>query len=218
MAIETPKTRLVVDGVLIKVLVDAVEAYEVPSPPGIIYTLNAEDLAFLEAENFKYSIFFAETLRDIFVCDGTDMHKVSPSAITDSDSGDQLTISTIDDGQFLMRSGNSIIGAQTMSTRSDTFTATGNGTAVDMSALGASKFSIQVTMTGTVTSWDVRLEGSLDGVTYTTILTHTNVTPGDGLMVYNGDTVSPALYFRSRCAGLVLGVGTNIIVKIVGMV
>lgn len=101
-------------------------------------------------------------------------------------------------------------------TRSDTFTTTGNGTTVTVTTAPLSCFSIQVTQTGTVTSWDVRLEGSLDGTTWTQILQHTQVT-GSGTTVYSGSVKSGNLYFRSRCAGLVLGVGTNVVAVILGM-
>lgn len=102
-------------------------------------------------------------------------------------------------------------------TRSDTFTVTGNGTTVDCSRNPVKNFSILVKMTGAVTSWDVRLEGSNDNTNFTTILTHTNVAPGDGLMIFSGATMSPVLYFRARAAGLVLGAGTNVVVTSLGM-
>ena len=105
--------------------------------------------------------------------------------------------------------------ADTFKTRADTFTATGNGTTVDASASPMSAFAVQVQATGVVTSWDVRLEGSLNNTTFTTILTHTNVT-GDGVTLWTGTLEAPALYFRSRAAGLVLGGGTNIVVTILG--
>jgi hypothetical protein len=103
----------------------------------------------------------------------------------------------------------------TFKTRSDTFTTTTNGTIIDCSASPMSAYAIQVTATGAVTSWDVRLEASLNGTTFTTILTHTNVT-GDGITLWTGTLEAPALYFRSRTAGLVLGGGTNVVVVILG--
>jgi hypothetical protein len=105
--------------------------------------------------------------------------------------------------------------ADTFKTRSDTFTSTTSGTTVDVSASPMSMFGIQVTMTGSVTSWDVRLEASLNNVAFTTILTHTNVT-GDGVVLWTGNLLAPALYFRARCAGLVLGAGTNVVAVILG--
>lgn len=102
-------------------------------------------------------------------------------------------------------------------TRSDTFTTTSNGTTVDASSLGCRVFSLSVVPTGAVTSWDVRLEGSIDNSNFTTILQHTNVVPGSGVLVWSGVTLYPTLYFRSRCAGIVLGAGTNVVATIAGL-
>lgn len=77
-------------------------------------------------------------------------------------------------------------------------------------------FALQVKATGSVTSWDVRLEGSLDALSYTTILQHTNVTPGDGLMIATGALLVPVTYFRARANALTLGAGTDINVTIIG--
>lgn len=102
-------------------------------------------------------------------------------------------------------------------TRSDTYTSTGNGTIIDCSLTPVKRFALQVTKTGTVTSWDVRLEGSLDGVTFTQILQHTNVTPGDGLTQFSLTNANPVLYFRSRAAAFVIGSGTNVVTTILGL-
>lgn len=101
------------------------------------------------------------------------------------------------------------------SSRSDTFTGTGNGTSVDVSAQGMTKFSMQVKATGAVTSWTVVLEVSLNGTQWTTIATHDNVVPGDGIMAIVQGPV-PALFFRSRCSAITLGGGTNVVVTILG--
>ena len=103
------------------------------------------------------------------------------------------------------------------STRSDTYTGTGNGTTVNLTSTPVKAFSIQVKGTGAgATTWDVRLEGSNDGTNFQQILQHTN-TSGDGAVVYSGATLSPTLYMRSRCAGLVLGGASNIVVTILGV-
>lgn len=102
------------------------------------------------------------------------------------------------------------------SSRSDTFTGTGNGTTVDISSQGMSKFAIQVKATGAVTSWDVRLEISLNGTQFTTIAQHDNTVPGDGItLVVQGP--APALFFRSRCNAISLGGGTNVVVTILAL-
>jgi len=103
-----------------------------------------------------------------------------------------------------------------------TFTAAANGTAIDLGAGTAYKhFSLQVKATGAVTSWTVVLEGSLDGTNYSTILTHTNAAPGDGLLVPTpaaaAFTPHPVRYFRARCSAIVLGGGTNVVATILGV-
>lgn len=102
------------------------------------------------------------------------------------------------------------------SSRSDTYTTTANGTAVDVSAQGLSHFGLQVKQTGTVTSWTVVLEASLDGTNYWPVLSHTKAGESDGGIVWTGAGYFPALYFRSRCTALTLGGGTNVIATIVG--
>lgn len=106
--------------------------------------------------------------------------------------------------------------ADTFKTRSDTFTGTANGVAVNITTAPLSTFSIQVKGTGAgATTWDIRLEGSLDGVNFSQILQHTNTT-GDGAVLWIGASSAPSLYFRSRCAGLVLGGASNVVVTILG--
>lgn len=100
--------------------------------------------------------------------------------------------------------------------RSDTFTGTGNGTAVDVSTRPNKYFALQVTETGTVTSWTVVLEGSLDGTTYSTIMSHTRAGNGSGSTLWN-PTAVPCRFFRSRCSALTLGAGTNVVARILGM-
>ena len=103
-------------------------------------------------------------------------------------------------------------------TRSDTFTSTGNGTAVDASTRPMRSFAIQVTGTGAAaTSWTVVLEGSLDGTTYTTILTHTGTVDSNGGTHWGDAVATPILYFRSRCTAVTLGSATNIIAVVLGV-
>lgn len=101
--------------------------------------------------------------------------------------------------------------------RNDTFTSQTSGTTIDASFNPPKFYAMSVAQTGTVTAWDVRLEGSLDNVTFTQILQHTNAT-GTGVTVWTAaGAVQPVLYFRARCAGLTLGLGTNVIVTILAM-
>jgi hypothetical protein len=102
--------------------------------------------------------------------------------------------------------------------RSDTFTtAPTNGTAVDVSSLGMTKFGLQVKKTGSVTSYTVVLQVSLDGTNYVDLLTIDSASDADGAIVWAGTNLFPALYFRSRCSAITLGAGTNVIATIVGM-
>ena len=100
--------------------------------------------------------------------------------------------------------------------RSDTFNGTGSGTVVDVSAQGFTKFNLQVKATGPVTSWTVKLTGSLDGTNFSPLITHTNVAPGDGLTIGLAANAAPYLYFRAECTALVLDGGTNVVATIVG--
>lgn len=105
-----------------------------------------------------------------------------------------------------------VIGKQS---RSDTYTSTASGTTVDVSTNPTQYYAIQVKSTGSVASvWDMRLEGSLNNTDFSQILQHTNTT-GDGVVLWT-TTPTPAMYFRSRCAGITLGLATNIIVTILG--
>lgn len=103
-------------------------------------------------------------------------------------------------------------------TRSDVFTTAGgaaNGTTVDVSANPVKFFALQVVKSGAVTVWDVRLEGSIDGTNFTTILTHTNAT-GDLLTVWQAaGGLNPVRYFRARLVSITGG--TNVTAYIVGM-
>lgn len=109
------------------------------------------------------------------------------------------------------------------SSRSDTFVATGNGTTLDVSSQGFSKFSLQVKQTGTVTSWTVVLEGSLDNTNFEPILKHMLVNDGsadkagNGRVAFTGANACPSLYFRARCVELTLGAGTNVVATIMGV-
>lgn len=109
---------------------------------------------------------------------------------------------------------------KSFATRADTFTASGNGTSVDVSGRPCSQFALQVKGgTGAPTAWDVVLEGSLNGTNYTTILRHGNANPNganaDGAVVYAA--AAPFLHFRARCVSVTPGPATNIVATIVGM-
>jgi len=94
--------------------------------------------------------------------------------------------------------------------------ATGAQTAVPIT--GDKKvFGLQVLKTGAVTSWTVTLEGGLDGTNFTTLLTHTDVTPGDTKLIWNAAGVlTPVTNVRVNVTALVLGGGTSISVRWIG--
>ncbi len=101
--------------------------------------------------------------------------------------------------------------------RTDSFVVEGSGITIDACTGPVKDFAIQVKSTTAVaTDWNVVLEGSLDNINFTTILTHV-AGNGDGLIVFSGATASPCVYFRSRVVSLTLGDATNIVVKILGM-
>lgn len=148
-----------------------------------------------------------------YVFDGTTWDRMpgDTTGVKIQDGGNSITV----DGTIAAtQSGVWTVGSY-YNTRSDTYTGTANGTTVDISTRPLKSYSVQVKGTGAAaTTWDVRLEGSLDGTNFSQILQHTNTT-GDGATLW-ATTLAPCLYFRSRCTGLVLGSATNIIVTILG--
>jgi len=113
---------------------------------------------------------------------------------------------------------NRLTRSLTSMTRTDNYTAPGNGITIDASNIPVKSYAIQVDgIGGTPVSWDIRLEGSLDNVNFTQIAQHTNV-QGNDVIVFTGASLAPARYFRSRCAGLVLGLtATSVNVSILGL-
>lgn len=94
--------------------------------------------------------------------------------------------------------------------KTDTFITTGAAAAQTVTGNPMSQCALQVTKTGNVTSWIVLLKGSIDGVNWSTILTH------DSSVEPSGETIWPANerflcnYFRTECTALTLGAGTNV--------
>ena len=88
-------------------------------------------------------------------------------------------------------------------------TATGNGTAISM-ADPQRMFAIVATMAGDTSTFDVRLEGSLDNSSWTELVQITNVSPGDGKIGFAID--KPVLYARYRIAGITRISGTLTVV------
>lgn len=102
-----------------------------------------------------------------------------------------------------------------------TFTATGVPAAVPVTlstTQGRMKSgSIQVKKTGAVTSWDVRLEISVDGVNYSQLLAATDIAPGDGNIIATGAVLTPFKYYRVSANSISLGGGTNVITNVTVM-
>lgn len=112
-----------------------------------------------------------------------------------------------------------VIVVPTSSTRTDTYTVSPTtGTTVDVSTTSTKSFALQVSGTGgTATLWTVLLEGSLDNLTFTTLLTSTQAL-ANGTIIWSGTNLMPCLYFRSRVTSLTLGPATDIVVKILGVI
>ena len=65
------------------------------------------------------------------------------------------------------------------------------------------------------TLWEVVLEGSVDGINFSTILSHTSAT-GDGINLFSGTTLFLAKYYRVNVVTLTLGGASNIVASVVG--
>lgn len=98
--------------------------------------------------------------------------------------------------------------------RSDVYTATGNGVTLTPSA-PVKHFTIQCVQIGTVTLWTIVVEGSLDGINFSTLATHTQATL-TGVLV-SATSPAPVRFLRSRCATLTLGVGTSVTAHVLAM-
>lgn len=102
--------------------------------------------------------------------------------------------------------------------KTDSFTGTTSGATVesDYDSIPLDWALTVVQVGGTATSWTVVLEGSLDGVTFTTILTHAN-TDGTGVTKWQAAGVkNPCVFYRTRCSAVVLGTATSIKAIVVG--
>ncbi len=98
----------------------------------------------------------------------------------------------------------------------DSITTTGPSGIIDISDNPLSIWSLQVKgIAVSATSWEVVLEGSVDGTNFSNILKHTTL-KGDGVMMVSGTTQFLANYFRISVNSLVLGPATSITVSVVG--
>lgn len=103
-----------------------------------------------------------------------------------------------------------------ISPQRDAYTVAGTGTAIEVGA-AVQNFSLQVAGDPVAaTAWDVALEGSLDGIHFEPLLTHTTAT-GNGTVVFNGNQVYPVMFIRSKLNSVTLGSATRLLVYILGM-
>lgn len=119
-------------------------------------------------------------------------------------------------GGAVSQSGNWTAGLYAPASQVDTFTATGASSTIISPTYATKFFGIMVVPTGGVTSWTVVIEGGLDGVSFTTLVSHTNVTPGSAKLIWLSNA-SPVLKYRANCTALVLGGGTNVISTIISV-
>jgi hypothetical protein len=99
----------------------------------------------------------------------------------------------------------------------ETFTTATTGTLINLTQQAMSRFAMQVAETGTVTSWTVVLEGSLNGSNFQELLQHTKAETLNGTILWTGPNLYPVSYLRVRVVAITLGGGTNIQVTLVGM-
>lgn len=103
-------------------------------------------------------------------------------------------------------------------TLEESFTGIQVGAAVNVTLSAVKHFAMQVVgVGGTAPLWDVRLEGSLDGVNFTEILQHNN-TIGNGAVLWSGTDIYPCSFFRARVVSLTLGPTSALKVYLLGMV
>lgn len=94
--------------------------------------------------------------------------------------------------------------------------ASGTSDIVDITDSPMSIWSLQVKgIPVAATLWEVVLEGSIDGINFSTILKHTTL-KGDGVLVVSGTTQFLANYFRINVVQLTLGPATSITASVVG--
>jgi len=123
----------------------------------------------------------------------------------------------IENGDILLPTYSTGLSTPASETRTDSFTATGNGQTIDTSLRPLSSFSLNVKgVGGSPTAWTVYLEGSLNGVDFTKILEHNQIL-GVGQGIFSGANRSPSLFVRSRVVSLTLLPASAIDVTILGV-
>lgn len=102
--------------------------------------------------------------------------------------------------------------------RIDPFTGVGVGPVIDVSDRPVRSFSLQVSeFGGAVTDWSVEIQTSLDGINFSEIMTHDDLSLVIGDVLHSGANLAPALFFRAEVKSLTLGAATGINVGIIGL-
>lgn len=117
-------------------------------------------------------------------------------------------------GGAVSQSGNWTFGLYAPALRTDNYTAAPT-TGVTVAATYPVKFfAVQVSIpSGSITSWTVLLEGSVDNSNFTTLLTH-NSTIGSTIFL---TSASPVLFYRTRCTALSLNTAPSINAYCIGV-
>jgi len=111
-----------------------------------------------------------------------------------------------------------VAAAGTGSVASVAFTAIATSDVVELTRAACKSFGLCCTEDGTVTSWDIRLEVSLDGTNgWTAVLTHTRAGTGSDVTIFTEEKLYPSKYYRLRCEAITLGGGTGVNVVGIGL-
>ncbi len=99
----------------------------------------------------------------------------------------------------------------------DRFAVTGDGRAYSLGS-PVQSYSIEVCGEGgSLASWDVLLQGSLDGVHFTTFMTHSSGSLAECATTSSGASLFPYSYVRVSCDSLGLGTASDALVLVNGL-
>lgn len=101
-----------------------------------------------------------------------------------------------------------LLWRRNQASRSDVFGGAGAGVTVAPAAAPFLHYSLQVVNTGGAATWDIRLEGSVDGTTFGQLAKLTDA-DGSGAIA---SVVAPVMAFRARAAGVTGGTVTAYII------
>lgn len=107
-----------------------------------------------------------------------------------------------------------VAGAYTASL--DIFTATGINTPLPQAQAAFKYWSLQIIKSGTVTTWSVDLQLSLDATNFFTILTHSNANQANKEILFAGPLAAPS--FQVNVTSLSVSGGGSIEVLVIGTI